>query len=186
MLVRCAWLAVGAAPFQQVTMRQRSVVLHRREALSATIPLPCSLCARKPVRTIVSRFFQFNRFCTRLPTSKRCISAALPALHFQPTASRACRRGAFARLKLTAQNTSDIQHLLSDVIWYLTSHEHRNAASSRRRREQQGETRQSDTARPTRGARTKDGDPPAPPQEEPQLKTATSPRQGAHRHARDL
>ena len=33
-------------PLQQVTMRQRSGVLHRRKALDAVAHLPCSLSAR--------------------------------------------------------------------------------------------------------------------------------------------
>ena len=37
--------------------------------------------------------------------------------------SRACRHIVLCGLKLTAQTTSDVQSLLSDVIWYQTLHE---------------------------------------------------------------
>ena len=132
MLLRRAWLVVGAAPFSgslaASTCTNQSFCMGGRHWAP---PSHChALCARKPARTIVSRFFQFKRRCTRLPTSKRCISATLPALHFQPPHPELVDTSCCG-LKLTAQTTWDVQSLLGDVIWYLASHENAKRSSKR-------------------------------------------------------
>ena len=151
MLLWCAWLVVGAAPFSGSLAA--STCTNQSFCMGGTHRAPPShchaLCARKPARTIVSRFFQFKRRCTRLPTSKRCISATLPALHFQPPQPELVDTSCCAASNSPRRQPGTYRacSATSFGIWPRTKT--RNAAPYARRREQpdintveqQGETR---------------------------------------------
>ena len=93
-------------------MRQRSAVLHRRKALGAQAFAMLSELEIQP-RTKCCGFLLTQTYRNTSSYAETLYVGEVPCLHFQPTASRACRHNTFGGLKLTAQTNSDIQRLPS-------------------------------------------------------------------------